>query len=242
MRFKVVDYQTLRLYGPCGKRHESSISPEVCELAQYGPNIWALAVHIKQGQLLLFARASELITDLHQLDISPSTLLEWIHDVAQLSIPMVQATTQNVQTDPVVHVDKSGLGIASHLQWLHTAETATYTGYGVHSKRGMQAMQDYKMLPNNVSMFVYYCWVPYWSLICKHSLCSACLLCELVYQKVTTAQASPQGIIDTLLAAEQALPRLHATRKQYSIHLRLWTSLPNTASLCKKHRRKICLC
>ena len=67
--------------------------------------VWRAAI----ASPLAFARASELIKDLHQLDISPATLLEWVHDAAQLLIPTVQAIAQSVQAAPVVHVDESDL-------------------------------------------------------------------------------------------------------------------------------------
>jgi len=40
--------------------------------------------------LLPFARAGELIKDLYGLDISPATLVQWVHEAAQgkrLAIP-----------------------------------------------------------------------------------------------------------------------------------------------------------
>ncbi|WP_036774116.1 IS66 family transposase, partial [Polaromonas glacialis] len=101
-------------------------------------------------------------------------------------------------------VDESGLRVASCLQWLHTAATATHTWYGVHPKRGMQAIADHGVLPNYAGTLVHDCWAPYWSLECAHSLCGAHLLRELIYQKETTAQAWPQGLIELLLAADQA--------------------------------------
>ena len=202
--FEVVEYQALRLRCPCGKLHESEFAPEVFEVAQYGPNVRALAVHLTQGQLLPFARAGELIKDLYGLDISPATLVQWVHEAAQALVPTVQAIVQSVQVAAVVHVDESGLRVASRLQWLHTAVTATHTWYGVHPKRGMQAITDHGVLPNYAGTLVHDCWAPYWSLQCAHSLCAAHLLRELVYQKETTAQAWPQGLIELLLAAEQA--------------------------------------
>ena len=204
MRFEVVEFQTLRLRCPCGKLHESEFSPEVCEVAQYGPNVRALAVHLTQGQLLPFARAGELIKDLYGLDISPATLVQWVHEAAQALAPTVQAIVQSVQGAAVVHVDESGLRVASSLQWLHTAATATHTWYGVHPKRGMQAITDHGVLPNYAGTLVHDCWAPYWSLNCEHSLCGAHLLRELIYQKETTAQAWPQSLIELLLAADQA--------------------------------------
>ena len=204
VRFEVVEFQTLRLRCACGKVHESEFAPEVCEVAQYGPNVRALAVHLTQGQLLPFARAGELIKDLYGLDISPATLVQWTHEAAQALAPTVQAIVQSVQGAAVVHVDESGLRVASRMQWLHTAVTPTHTWYGVHPKRGMQAIADHGVLPNYAGTLVHDCWAPYWSLACAHSLCGAHLLRELIYQKETTAQAWPQGLIELLLAAEQA--------------------------------------
>jgi transposase len=161
VRFEVVEYQTLRLRCPCGKLHESEFAPEVCEVAQYGPNVLALAVHLTQGQLLPFARAGELIKDLYGLEISPATLVQWTHEAAQALAPTVEAIVQSVQAAAVV-------------------------------------------LPNYPGTLVHDCWAPYWSLECAHSLCGAHLLRELIYQKETTAQAWPQGLIELLLAADQA--------------------------------------
>lgn len=204
VRFEVIEYQTLSLRCQCGKLHQSELPPHVCEVAQYGPNIRALAVHLTQGQLLPFARACELIKDLYHLDISPATILEWVHESAQLLTPMMQAIIEKIQSASVVHVDESGLRVEARLQWLHAAVTATHTWYGVHPKRGMQAIEDHGILPNYAGTLVHDCWAPYWSLNCDHSLCGAHLLRELIYQKETSTQAWPQKMIDTLLAADRA--------------------------------------
>ncbi len=42
---------------------------------------------------------------------------------------------------------------------------------------------------------------------------------ELIYQKETSTQAWPQNMIDTLLAADQALPRLRTMRTRYCSRL-----------------------
>lgn len=202
--FTVVEYQTLSLLCQCGKLHVSEFSADVCEVAQYGPNIRALAVHLTQGQLLPFARTSELIKDLYQLEVSPATLVQWVHEGAQLLAPTVQAIAQKIQCALVAHADESGLRVDSRLQWLHVAVTPSHTWYGVHPKRGMQAIEDHGILPNYMGTLVHDCWAPYWSLNCNHALCGAHLLRELIYQKETTTQAWPQKMIDTLLEAEQA--------------------------------------
>jgi transposase len=202
--FIVVEHQTLSLLCQCGKLHVSEFSADVCEVAQYGPNIRALAVHLTQGQLLPYARTSELITDLYQLEVSPATLLQWVHEGAQLWAPAVQSIGQKIQCASVAHADESGLRVDSRLQWLHVAATPSHTRYGVHPKRGMQAIEDHAILPNYMGTLVHDCWAPYWSLNCDHALCGAHLLRELIYQKETTTQAWQKKMSGTLLEAEQA--------------------------------------
>ena len=174
------------------------------QVHQHGPNIQALAVHLTQGRLVPFACACELIKALYHLDISPATLLQWVHEGDQLWSPIVQAIAQKIQAVPAMNVDESGLRVQSCLQWLHAAVNPTHTWYGVHPKRGMHAIQEHGILPNYVGILVHGCWAPYWSLNCDHSLCGADLPRELIFQKATSTPAWPQHIIDTLPAAQQA--------------------------------------
>ncbi|MCW5222955.1 hypothetical protein D5041_04895 [Verminephrobacter aporrectodeae subsp. tuberculatae] len=126
-RHEVTEYRTLSLVCQCGKLHESRFPEKVTEHVQYGPNIRAVAVHFTQGQLLPYARTSELMADLYQLDISPGTLYGWTREADALLSPSVQAIAQQVSQSPVVHVDESGLRVQAKLQWLHTSVTPTHT-------------------------------------------------------------------------------------------------------------------
>jgi transposase len=60
----------------------------------------------------------------------------------------VQSIGQKIQCASVAHADESGLRVDSRLQWLHVAATPSHTRYGVHPKRGMQAIEDHAILPN----------------------------------------------------------------------------------------------
>ncbi|SCZ86192.1 transposase (fragment) [Nitrosomonas mobilis] len=75
VRYEATGHRTLRLQCGCGKLHESQFLSGVRGAVQYEPNIRALAVHLKQGQLLPLARSAQLIDDLYELEVSPATLL-----------------------------------------------------------------------------------------------------------------------------------------------------------------------
>lgn len=201
VRYKAIEHRTLRLQCGCGKLHESHFPAGMSEAVQHGPNIRALAVHLTQGQLLPLARSAQLIDDLYGLAVSPATLLAWIEEAGQMLRPAVESIAQALIEAPVVHADESGLRVASCLHWLHTAASETHTWYGVHAKRGMEAIEAHGILPKRIATLVHDCWKPYWKLECVHALCNAHLLRELVFLHESTGQTWPQRMIDILISA-----------------------------------------
>jgi len=204
VHYEAIEHRTLRLQCGCGKLHESRFPAGVRETVQHGPNIRALAVHLTQGQLLPLARSAQLIGDLYGLEVSPATLLAWIEEASQVLQPAVESIAQALIKAPVVHADESGLRVASCLHWLHTAACEMHTWYGVHARRGMEAIEAHGMLPRRMATLVHDCWKPYWKLECVHALCNAHLLRELVFLHERTGQTWPQRMIDMLISARDA--------------------------------------
>lgn len=203
-RYHVVEHRTLQLRCACGREHVSTFPSGVTEAVQYGPNVRALAVHLTQGQLLPYGRAAQLIADLYRLNVSPATLLAWVDEASDLLQPSVDRIAQSLIQAPVAHADESGLRVAGKLHWLHTVATSSHTWYGVHARRGMEAIEAQGILPKRIAVLVHDCWKPYWQLDCVHALCNAHLLRELVFLLETTGQAWNKRMIDLLLAANEA--------------------------------------
>lgn len=203
-KFQVTEHQAYALQCQCGKRHESALPQGICEVAQYGPNVRALAVHLLHGQMLPYGRTSELLRDLYGVRASSASLVLWSQQAAALVEDQVDAIGQQVRSEAVVHADESGLRVNANLQWLHTAVTTAYTWYGVHATRGMQALEEHGILKGYFGTLVHDCWAPYWKLDCEHALCGAHLLRELLFVQQSTKQTWSQGLMDTLQAANIA--------------------------------------
>jgi transposase len=136
------------------------------------------------------------------MNISPATICAWIDAAAQRVASSVEAVKESVQAAPVVGADESGLRVDSKLQWLHTAVTPLLTWYGVHAKRGMEAIKELDVLPNCTGRLVHDCFAPYWNLDDKeHSLCGAHLLRELTYEQQVSGQSWAQELATTLVDA-----------------------------------------
>ena len=210
-RYHVTEHRTWKVRCACGQWHQSEFPEGVSELAQYGPNVRALAVHLSHGQLLPLARCAQLITQLFALKVSPATVLAWIDQASGLLRPSVEHIAQALVTAPVAHADESGLRVAARLHWLHTVASDTLTWYGLHAKRGMLAIAEHGILPKRIATLVHDCWMPYWHLDCEHALCNAHLLRELTFVHETTGQRWPQRLIGLLRRANQ---RCEAARRE----------------------------
>lgn len=203
MACDVIEHQTMALRCQCGKMHIRQFPPEVSESVQYGPNFRALDVALTQWQLMPVARASEMIEDLFQIRVSVASLLRWNGQARQKVQPEVDNIAEQLRHEKVVHADESGLRVQGELRWLHVAANENYTWYGIHQKRGMEAIQEQGILPKITGVLVHDCWAPYWELTCTHALCNAHLLRQLQYSKEITKRDWPQQIFDFLVNSNQ---------------------------------------
>jgi transposase len=202
--FDVIEHRTLAVACQCGKRHVSTFPANVTEAVQYGPNVRALGVHLTQGQMLPFARAAELLRDIHGIAVSPGTLVAWVGDAKDALQDTADLIADHLRQSPLVNADESGLRVAGKLHWLHIAANERLTWYGVHTKRGLEAIEAHGILPKRIGVLVHDCWAPYWRLDeSVHALCNAHLLRELLYVKEITGQAWPESMMTFLLNANE---------------------------------------
>ena len=202
-RYQVTEHRTRQLRCTCGVVHQSAFPESVSEVVQYGPNVRALAVHLTHGQLLPLARAAQLISQIFALNLSQASVLAWIDQASRRLRPAVEHIAQALVTVPVAHADESGLRVDARLHWLHTVASETLTWYGVHAKRGMQAIEAHGILRKRIAALVHDCWAPYWDLRCVHALCNAHLLRELTFVHESTGQGWAKRMMGLLRRANQ---------------------------------------
>ena len=213
---EVIEHHTLSLVCPCGQSHASIFPMGVNEAVQYGPNLRALGVHLTQGQLLPFARASELIHDLYGIAISPGTLVTWVRQASAVLDDTASLIATQLHISKLLHADESGFRVASKLHWLHIAASATHTSYSVHAKRGIEGIEAHGILPKRSGVLIHDCWAPYWKIEGVHALCNAHLLRELVYVKEVSKQAWPQRMSDFLITTNIACETARQNKKSLS--------------------------
>jgi transposase len=89
---------------------------------------------------------------------------------------------RQLRRSSVIHADETGLSVAGRLHYVHVASTPRLTHYGVDARRGKTAIDEINILPGYRGTCVHDGWLSYtFYPKCRHSLCGAHLLRELIY-------------------------------------------------------------
>lgn len=186
----------------CGCRNEAAFPAGVKTSAQYGSRIKSLLVYLNGYQLLPYERTCQLVEDLFSCTISQGTLGNWNAECYRNLESTEEQIRQAILASEVVHFDETGIRQQGKLHWLHVASTARLTVYGLHARRGKEAMDALGILPNYTGRAVHDHWKSYFRYSCDHSLCNAHHLRELTYLAEQDQQGWATSMIELLLEAK----------------------------------------
>jgi transposase len=155
---------------------------EVKAAVQYGRGVRARAVYLVNYQLLPYRRAAELLRDFFSCPISAGSLRRIITECAGRALTTEVEIKGRLKQSEVIHVDETGLRVEGTGSYVHVASTPSLTHYACDSRRGKAAMDEIGILPAFRGTSVHDGWPAYTSYYqCRHSLCGAHLLRELIY-------------------------------------------------------------
>ena len=187
----------------CGCRNEAAFPTEVKTSVQYGSRIKSLLVYLNQYQLLPYERTCQLVEDLFSHTISQGTLSNWNVECYRNLESTEEQIRRAILASEVVHFDETGIRQQGKLHWLHTAGTERLTFYGLHARRGKEAMIALGILENDTGCAVHDHWKSYFTFSCDHSLCNAHHLRELTCLAEQEQQAWATSMIELLLEAKE---------------------------------------
>jgi transposase len=166
----------------CGKVHKASF-PEGVKNAptSYGERIESIATYLNAYQLLPLKRTTELMSDLLNLKISQGAIVSGGQTAYENLAEPEEAIKQEIIGSEVANFDESGMRVNGKLYWLHTASTKDCTVYGVHEKRGREAMDAIGILPNFKGTAIHDHWISYYHYQCAHGECNEHHLRHLKY-------------------------------------------------------------
>lgn len=183
----------------CGKYCRAEFPFEAAKKVQYGPNFRSLLVYLSQYQLLPYARIGEFFVDIFNWKISEGTLNNTIKSCYEKLQGPEEAIKEQIINSPCVGFDESGAYVEGRRDWFHVACTPELTYFGVHEKRGTEAMNSCGILPDFKGSAMHDFYSSYFKYDCSHVLCNAHLLRELVFEYEEKNQKWAGSLIDLLL-------------------------------------------
>lgn len=206
LELEVTEYQCESKCCPnCKKTSHGAFPAEVKHLVQYGPRIKATLVYLNQYQLIPFERTTEIVKDLFSHNLSAGTVVNCTAECFEKLEESEQAIKAGLKQSAVVHFDETGMRVASTTQWLHSASTKELTHFGIHQKRGSEAMDVIGIIPGFQGIAVHDHWKPYFRYDCLHALCNAHHLRELTFIYEELGQSWAKEMSDLLIETKKAV-------------------------------------
>ena len=160
----------------------AAFPPQVTAPVQYGPRFRAQMVYLNAQHFIPYARLSQLCQDLYGQPIGEATLVAANGRAYANLAPFEHALWELLPQAPANHCDESGLRVAGALHWLHVVGNARLTFYGVHRKRGREAMDYFDILPRCKNFLIHDHLKAYFTYEdCLHALCNEHHLRELKF-------------------------------------------------------------
>ena len=189
----------------CGYLNKVAFPEQVKAPVQYGTRLKAIAVYLRQYQLLPYNRTRELFRDLFSIDLSEGTLTNITNTCSKLLRQPLNQIQKQLEQSKVVHFDETGSSVKGKRQWLHAAATPNLTYYQIHPKRGCDAMDHMDIFPNFNGRAIHDFWKPYFKYHCNHGLCNAHHLRELIFLHEQHDQQWAKEMMDCLVDIKESV-------------------------------------
>lgn len=166
----------------CGETSQGLFPDNVKAPVQYGERVQALVVYFQHQHLLPVERVCQIFVDLFGIAISPGTCSRIDQKLFQKLDSFEINLKAYLLASRVLHFDETGMRCNKKLHWVHVTSSESATFYGIHSKRGQEAINDFDLLPKFDGTAVHDHWFPYFAFVqVMHGLCNAHHLRELTF-------------------------------------------------------------
>ena len=208
LKIYVTEHQTEVKRCPCcGKQSRSEFPEGLIQEAQYGPRIKAFLTYLNQYHFIPYDRCEQWIRDVYNHRISEGTIKNILSHCHEMLEPAETKIKEEIINAEILHHDETGMRVIGKLYWQQVASTEKLTYYGIHPKRGQEAMEAMAILPNYEGKLVHDHFAPYFHYGSQHILCNAHHLRELTFIEENHQQVWAKQMKELLLAIKKQRER-----------------------------------
>jgi transposase len=205
----VREYQAEQKSCPsCGQVSRGCFPEGITAPVQYGPAVGAAGVYLVQQQLFPYERACETMEDLLGVRMSAGTLKSLIMRCAKNLGQVEERIKEHLRNVEVRHQDETGFYVEGKRWWMHVTSTQSVTHYGVHPKRGSEALDAIGLMEGFRGTSIHDAFGSYTRYPgCKHGGCNVHTLRDLNFQEEQKKQAWAQKMATVLLEMKDAVAK-----------------------------------
>ena len=218
IEIEVTEYQSHKVCCPhCQTMNQEKFPINVKATTQYGDNIKAWVSYLNAHHMLPYERIAELIEDMVKHKISTGTIYNFLSESYNNLEAFEERLKKELLKEEIVHADETGVNVQGNLKWIHIASSNSAVHYGVHNKRGHEAMDAIDILPNYQGVLIHDHWSPYlhYNNI-THSFCNAHILRELQSQ-IDNHDKLWAKELQTLLKKANKIVKIHKEEQKTSL-------------------------
>lgn len=192
----------------CGAKAKATFPENVKGAVQYGERVKGFAAYFLHQHLIPFERVSQIFEDVFGIPLSVGTCANMDKRLFQNLETFEENLKAHLVACKVLHLDETGVRCEKKLHWIHVVASESATFFGIHKKRGGEAIEDHGIVPKFKGNVVHDHWKPYFSYSqVKHGLCNVHHLRELKYvheqEKAPWAEEMSQLLLKAKKIAEQ---------------------------------------
>lgn len=131
----------------CSHLTRASFPASVTAPAQYGTGIQALAVSLVEGQTVPYARASQLLHDLLDVQLSAGSIARFVKTCHQHLAEVENTLKEALVKTAVLHQDETGMRVKKEGWWVYVCSTGRLTHYAAHPSRGRAGLDAIGIAP-----------------------------------------------------------------------------------------------
>ena len=181
IRTIVTKYEQYEVICPCcGEGNRGEFPSDVKSHISYGEGVQSIGVLLTNHANVSYSKTAEIMNDVFEVPISPSTLVNHVNDFASKSEPVLNEIKEQVKQGKTAHFDETSVRVKGKNYWVHTAGNSEATYNTIHPKRGVEGTDDNGVLKDFKGVAVHDCLVQYFGYEnALHAVCNAHLLREL---------------------------------------------------------------
>ena len=166
----------------CNKSTKATFPKDMLGPLQYGNGIRAYVIQLLVAQMISLNRAVEMVSSIIGQTISEATLLSYVMKLHVALAIWEDGVKKKLLDSKCIHTDETSLRVNKTNHWIHVYSADDITLKLLHKKRGIEAIEEFGIIPNYEGVIVHDCWASYLSYHhLEHGLCGSHLLRELQF-------------------------------------------------------------